>query len=575
MAGFNVVAAADADAASIETHSSNLGGIGYVGDLTNPKALVQLLRKSGIKEVDLVAGGPPCQPFSRAGSSKLRELIASGVRNAEDPRTELWSSFVETVRLLKPKAILFENVPDLSAWSDGRLLMDLMESLDNLGFQVDARILDAFRFGVPQHRARLFVVGTRRGRRFEWPDPSPSLPTLRDAIDDLPEVGPAQRKHCYHYEGPRSELQKILREGVSIKEAKVVWDHITRDVRADDAEAFSLLRPGQTYRDLPRHLQRYRSDIFDDKYKRLEWNELSRTITAHIAKDGYWYIHPSEDRTLSIREAARIQTFPDWFRFAGYPSHQLRQIGNAVPPLLAKAVGASVAQSIAKSKPTRRASRRNVYRSALLRWHNGTLPASRESGDPWKVLLGEILRGGDAAATEHLYECLVDSGPTPALYASSWQTLRPLAKSLDAEFRAEKALIVATQLVERMEGEVPADHMELRTLTGVGERVAAAVRTYGFRQKAAIIDAGAERVVRRITGQAKLPRHQTRLELMKLAGTVGPDGAFSQAIDSLARDICKVKLPDCDHCPLRKLCVTSNLQKPENLASPEGEPLAS
>ena len=87
------------------------------------------------------------------------------------------------------------------------------------------------------------------------------------------------------------------------------------------------------------HLRRYRSDIFTDKYKRLAWDEVSRSITAHIAKDGYWYIHPQQHRTLSVREAARVQTFPDWFRFAGQPSLRLKQIGNAVPPLLGEALG--------------------------------------------------------------------------------------------------------------------------------------------------------------------------------------------------------------------------------------------
>lgn len=572
MAGFNVVAAADADAASIETHSRNLGGIGYVGDLTKPESLVQLLRKSGIEDVDLVAGGPPCQPFSRAGSSKLRDLISTGVRESDDPRTELWSSFVETVRLLKPKAVLFENVPDLSAWSDGKVLMDLMESLDGLGYQVDARILDAFRYGVPQHRARLFIVGIKRGRSFGWPEPSSTFPSLRDAIGDLPDVGPAQRQHRYPYEGPKSELQRNLRAGVSNKDEGVVWDHITRDVRSDDAEAYSILLPGQTYRDLPRRLQRYRSDIFDDKYKRLEWDQLSRTITAHIAKDGYWYIHPSEDRTLSIREAARIQTFPDWFRFAGYPSHQLRQIGNAVPPLLAHAMGNSVFQSVTEDAPRRRVSSRNAYRSALLEWHDGLLPTHRRSGDPWKVLLGELLRGSDALAVERLYSRLVESGPAPDLYVSNWKSLSLIATSVGAVSKAEKALRVATQIVERFDGEVPEGYLSLRTLPEVGERAAAAVRTFGFGHKVAIIDAGSQRVVERITGRTSLPKHQLRLELMKLAGTVGTDGAFGQAIDALAKDVCKNTLPDCSLCPLRKLCATGRV--PEDRSNRQGGLLA-
>ena len=115
------------------------------------------------------------------------------------------------------------------------------------------------------------------------------------------------------------------------------------------------------------HLRRYRSDIFTDKYKRLAWDEVCRSITAHIAKDGYWYIHPEQHRTLSIREAARVQTFPDWFRFAG-PATPLKQIGNAVPPLLGEASGDSLARHwTARSVP--RATARSDFRTLLIEWH--------------------------------------------------------------------------------------------------------------------------------------------------------------------------------------------------------------
>ena len=127
-----------------------------------------------------------------------------------------------------------------------------------------------------------------------------------------------------------------------------VYDQITRPVREDDKIAFEHMDAKTRYSDLPEELRRYRADIFDDKYKRLEENGLSRTITAHIAKDGYWYIHPRDNRTLTVREAARLQTFPDRYRFAGPPSAAFRQIGNAVPPFLGEQLGMAIRASLDK-----------------------------------------------------------------------------------------------------------------------------------------------------------------------------------------------------------------------------------
>ncbi len=305
-AGFSVLVGADWDPHSVHTHEANIGGLGYVGDLSEPAELISYLDGWGITDVDLVAGGPPCQPFSRAGRSMIRNLVASGSRSAEDPRAELWQGFMVVVSHLRPRAVLVENVPDLPSWDDGSVLMGFYESLKDLGYTVDARVLDGFQYGVPQHRARLFLVGLRDGRTFEWPEPRTDVTTLRDAIGDLPPVPPAQRAERIPYYGvPRSPFQRKMREGIPARDLTSIHDHITRDIRPDDAEAFALLGEGQTYMDLPMHLRRYRSDIFTDKYKRLVWDEVSRSITAHIAKDGYWYIHPQQHRTLSVREAAR------------------------------------------------------------------------------------------------------------------------------------------------------------------------------------------------------------------------------------------------------------------------------
>ena len=173
-----------------------------------------------------------------------------------------------------------------------------------------------------------------------------------------------------------------------------MFDHITRPVREDDRAAFETMTHKTKYSDLAPEHQRYRNDIFDDKYKRLDENDLSRTITAHIAKDGYWYIHPRQPRTLTVREAARIQSFPDYFRFSGPPSAAFKQIGNAVPPLVAETVGKSIRSALAAGRSMPFNTREISARMAT--WYRGrgvddlALPWFR-SGSRWVFVASEIL----------------------------------------------------------------------------------------------------------------------------------------------------------------------------------------
>ena len=416
-AGFVVLVGADSDPLSVETHVANLGGLGYAGDLSRASTFIRWLRRRGIEKVDLIAAGLPCQPFSRAGSAKIRSLIADGIREADDPRTRMWRSFLAIVRALKPTAVLLENVPDMAVWEEGAIIIDVSEGLRGLGYATSLRILNASDYGVPQHRSRLFIVGIRGKRAFEWPRPRGAHPDLRSAIGDLPRIFPAQREERLPYRGPRTTLQRRLRRGVAASDLHWVYDHITRDVRPDDAKAFALLKPGDTYADLPPSLQRYSANGFTDKYNRLLWNQLSRSVTAHLEKDGYWYIHPSQDRTISIREAARIQTFPDWFRFAGQPSKRFKQIGNAVPPLLAEAIGRRLAAAISLDSLSSAQLQPDMqFREKLLNWHrkNRRDYPWRRKAAPWKILMAEIcLRRTRADQVVPVYTQLVELAPTP------------------------------------------------------------------------------------------------------------------------------------------------------------------
>lgn len=344
-------------------------------------------------DVGLVAGGPPCQPFSRAGRSKIRSLVDQGLRMEDDPRKDMWRAFLELVEAIRPRAVLLENVPDMALGDGFTVLRAMIERLDDAGYSTDARIVDAWRHGVPQHRQRLFVVALKDGT-FGWPAESGRV-TVRHAISDLPrlsvspdiELGastmsyttilPSDVSGCEGSDdGTLNGFAVRARRGCVGENARVVHDHVTRPVRADDFEAFKLMDSNTLYSDLPERLRRYRSDTFNDKYNRLGWDDLSRTVTAHLAKDGYWYIHPEQHRSLTVREAARLQTFPDTFRFAGYRSHQFQQIGNAVPPRLAQQIGSAILNSVHPGRarlsfgPEHRSveRRRCAFSESLLHW---------------------------------------------------------------------------------------------------------------------------------------------------------------------------------------------------------------
>lgn len=560
-AGFRVLAGADNDGAAIQTHIANIGGLGYHGDLSDPDDFLDHLRAWGIRKVDLIAGGVPCQPFSRAGHSKLRSLVDSGQRSADDPRASMWRSFISVVERLKPRAVLLENVPDLAAWDEGGILVGFCETLRELGYRPQTAILHAYEHGVPQHRSRLFIVALKPGAQFQWPRRQEKQPTVRQAIGDLPDVGPAQRAERLDYGGPRTDLQRLLRAEVLDDERRDVYDHITRDVRGDDAEAFALLPEGGTYDQLPPRLQRYRADIFSDKYKRLEWNGLSRSITAHLAKDGYWYIHPDQDRTLSVREAARIQTFPDWFRFAGQPSLRYRQIGNAVPVLLAESIASSL--HLALTVPPKRGRPRldgQGFRKDLLAWHaeNSRDFPWRGQVDPWHVLMAEVcLHRTRAEQARPVYEALAELAPTPADMVGNAPKTRAAMRSLGLKWRAENMVRIARALVKDHNGQVPENSLELRSLPGVGDYVANAVLTFGFGRRTVIVDTNTTRIVGRVRGREdRTLRWQLRLDLHGLAGREGPDADFNYALLDLGSSVCRAGKPVCEDCPVRRHCAT-------------------
>lgn len=379
-AGWTVAVAVDNNEVALKTHRANFRGLALNVDMSNPDEVESLIKMVQNIDIDLVAGGPPCQPFSRAGRAKIRSLVDQGVRDRNDQRKELWRSFVRVVLALRPRTVLMENVPDMAIADDLAVIREIAQMLEQNGYSVDYRLLDAWRCGVPQHRKRFILQARRDGVALNWPKPVQRIVTVYDAIGDLPRLGKGTGARQMSYlPDSQSEFAKMLSEERS---GQFVYDHMTRPVRADDRQAFSLMTSKTLYSDLPQHLRRYRSDTFVDKYKRLAWDDLSRTITAHIAKDGYWYIHPEENRTLTVREAARIQTFPDHFRFSGTRSDAFRQIGNAVPPLLARSVATCLTPLSSSLSGSPLVLSNEVLRTVITRW------ALRDRSNRWWLYCG-------------------------------------------------------------------------------------------------------------------------------------------------------------------------------------------
>lgn len=352
LAGFHIAGGIDADPWAMETHAYNFGGYDQPIQLSPDCTPDDALHLVGIEKVDVLIGGPPCQGFARVGLGKIRSLVREHLTEEElaawdDPRNELYRAYLRFVRLLRPGWLVMENVPDMTLHKGG-VVECILSDLTDFGYTVERFILNAADYGVPQTRKRLFIVANRHGIAVRKPEEThrDRPVNLKQAINDLPAIRPEQSADelPYHGRGQSRYVQEWMRGWLAGTDRKVVYDHVVRHYAEDDQEAFGLLQEGQRYCDLPARLQRYRTDVFDDKYHKLIWTQPSWTITAHIAKDGYKYIHPdpAQVRTLTAREAARIQSFPDWFRFAGFRSHRLRQIGNAVPPLLGRAIAALI-----------------------------------------------------------------------------------------------------------------------------------------------------------------------------------------------------------------------------------------
>ncbi len=315
------------------------------------------------EELDLIAGGPPCQGFS----------INAPVRSTFDERNHLFKDFLRFVDAFSPRAVLIENVPGLVSFEDGATLHAILDSLACLGYGADVRILGAAYYGVPQMRWRTIIIGLR-GKNIPlsaFPDPiyhAPIRPnftstfcgqsllkiptpetdsdfvTVRQAIGDLPPLLNGERGDGVkqYADVPQCEYQRKARIG-----STGVFNHEAPRLSEINLQRLKHIKPGGNWTDipdelLPKGMQKARKSDHTKRYGRVDPDGLASTILTKC--DPHWgaYFHYTQDRAFTVREAARIQSFPDHFIFVGTQAQQFAQVGNAVPPLLANAIGLAI-----------------------------------------------------------------------------------------------------------------------------------------------------------------------------------------------------------------------------------------
>jgi len=334
-AGYNIRFGIDMWKDAVVTYNHNFPNAAVMNEDITKISGKDILKAAKLKkdEVDVIIGGPPCQGFS-----------VSGKRMIDDERNKLYKSYVQIVSELKPKVFVMENVPGLVRLFKGQVGEQVKEDFTNIGYTVGMQILSADNYGVPQQRKRVFFVGVRddlvkKGMEYQYPIPfmgqGTDVPawTCKDAISDLDFV-PDDRVlgEDLPYDIPaQNDYQRSMREG-----SRSVLNHSITIHNAKTKEIIAMVPDGGNYKDLP-------EELWSTRKVHIAWTRMDSNKPCFTIDTGHnHHFHYKENRVPTVRESARIQSFPDNFEFIGIKTSQLKQVGNAVPPLLAKAVGDSI-----------------------------------------------------------------------------------------------------------------------------------------------------------------------------------------------------------------------------------------
>lgn len=332
-AGFDIIVGVDNDQAALNTFARNHNGaVAMNADLSKQETFDEIKKIAKDRNIDVIIAGPPCQGFS-----------LSGPRNFDDERNKLYLAVIEMVKQFQPKGFIIENVPGMATLYDGQIRNEILRRFKKLGYNIECRILCAADYGVPQLRKRLIFMGIRKDVGIPcFPTPTfmpDNYRTCRDAISDLPSREEELGKEEDEYTSvPTTDYQKLMR-----KDVEILYNHVATNHTQMVKDTISLVPEGGNYKDLPPGWGESRK--FNEAWTRYDGNRPSKTIdTGHRNHFHYKY-----NRVPTIRENARLQSFPDDFVFTGTRTQQNRQVGNAVPPLLGQALGEILLKIITES----------------------------------------------------------------------------------------------------------------------------------------------------------------------------------------------------------------------------------
>ena len=333
---FNIIAANEIEKDISIAYTLNHPGVKMlncdIAELTEER----IFESIGDAKIDLIVGGPPCQSYSTLGKRQM------------DDRANLFMQYKRILSIVRPKAFVFENVVGILSMDKGRLFKNIQAQFAELGYELKYQVLDAVDFGVPQHRERVILVGYLGKNPFEFPLPTHGeglqpYVMLRDAIGDLPVLQSGESRFEYQSEITNEFLQFVRASGCNLTEhtAPKNGEHLIRIMQA--------LKDGQCKDDLPEDIRP--KSGYGNTYAKLWWDRPSTTITRNFAcPSSSRCIHPRDSRAMSIREGARLQSFPDDYQFYGSDGMKRLEIGNAVPPLLSMAIAKQMYYALTAKK---------------------------------------------------------------------------------------------------------------------------------------------------------------------------------------------------------------------------------